>query len=190
LTAYWLWAVTDARLFQSGMEQRLEQIAAGGRARWAHDGAAGARREATGSGLVGRIDIPRVGLSAIIVEGTDGRALRRGVGHVEGTAFPGERGNIGLAGHRDTYFRKLRGVAPGDRIRLWTPDGVFDYEVDSTLVVDPRRGDLLDDAGRDSATLTLVTCYPFRWVGPAPERLVVVAHEQPEHPERPERPPD
>jgi sortase A len=102
-------------------------------------------------------------------------ALRRGVGHVERTAHPGERGNVGLAGHRDTYFRKLRDVAAGDLVRITTPDGSYDYQVDSILVVDPDRGDLLRD--RERAELTLVTCYPFAWVGPAPRRLVVRARQ-------------
>ena len=135
--------------------------------------AVAARREAQSSGLVGRIEIPRVGLSAVIVEGTTASALRRGVGHVENTAFPGEAGNVALAGHRDTYFRKLREVSLGDGIRLTTPDGVFAYQVVSATVVPPERGDLVGAASQ--SVLTLVTCYPFEWIGPAPSRFVVRA---------------
>ena len=136
--------------------------------------AAGTRREAQSSGLVGRIEIERVGLSAIVVEGTTATALRRGVGHVSGTAYPGEAGNVALAGHRDSFFRLLSQVESGDRITLTTPDGCFAYLVDSVLVVGPRRGDLL--RGNHEPRLTLVTCYPFYYVGPAPRRFVVVAH--------------
>ena len=78
-----------------------------------------------------------------------------------------------MAGHRDTYFRKLHGIAPGDTVRLTTPDGAFTYEVDSVLIVSPTRGDLLRPDRR--VGLTLVTCYPFHYVGPAPNRFVVLA---------------
>ncbi|HET9328757.1 MAG TPA: class D sortase [Candidatus Eisenbacteria bacterium] len=133
------------------------------------------RREASASGLIGRIEIERLGVSVLVVEGTSSKALRRGVGHVEGTAYPGERGNVGLAGHRDSYFRPLRKIVAGDRIGLRTPDGHFVYEVDTTLIVSPKRGDLLRTG--DDSRLTLVTCYPFYYIGPAPRRFVVVARE-------------
>ena len=101
------------------------------------------------------------------------RTLGSGVGHVASTAFPGERGNVGLAGHRDTYFRALAKTKQGDRIVLRTPDGAFRYVVESVLIVPPKRGDLL--ARGHDARLTLVTCYPFHYVGPAPKRFVVQA---------------
>jgi len=131
------------------------------------------RREAGQTGMVGRLEVERIGLSVMMVEGITNHMLRRGVGHVPATAFPGERGNVGIAGHRDTYFRKLEGVVRGDRVRLVTPDGSFTYEVDSVMVVPPDRGDLLDPTS--TPMLTLVTCYPFRWVGSAPKRFVVQA---------------
>src|SRR5262249_36173363 len=89
------------------------------------------------------------------------------------TPYPGEPGNVVLAGHRDTYFRDLKDVVTGDLIRITTPDGDYDYQVDSILVVEPDRGDLLGDTGQPS--LTLVTCYPFYWVGPAPQRFIIRA---------------
>ena len=111
----------------------------------------------------------------MVVEGTTDRALLHGIGHLEHTAFPGEAGNVTLAGHRDTYFRRLKGVTRGDTIRVSTPDGSFAYHVDSVLVVKPDRTDLLDPT--PSPVLTLVTCYPFHWIGPAPDRFIVRASE-------------
>src|SRR5262249_41741360 len=135
--------------------------------------ASATRHEAHRSGLIGTLEIPTIDLSVAIVEGTGDRQLRRGVGHVTDTAFPGEASNVGLAAHRDTYFRKLGDVKKGDRIIVHTPDGRFDYRVVSTQVVMPTRGDLLDPTKR--GMLTLVTCYPFYYVGPAPKRFVIRA---------------
>lgn len=130
-------------------------------------------RTASDEDLIGRIEIPSLGLTALVLEGTGERTLSRGVGHVERTALPGERGNVGLAAHRDTYFGKLGEVSTGDLITIRTYEGTYTYQVDSTLIVTPERGDLLDPL--EHSTLTLVTCYPFHWVGPAPKRFVVRA---------------
>ena len=175
LLGFWLWVAIDSRNFQHDLARRLAQL---GPERFAPTAplAAATRHEARTSGLVGRIEIPRLGLSAMVVEGTSDRALLHGVGHLEHTAFPGEHGNVTLAGHRDTYFRKLRAVARGDRIRLRTPDGVFVYQVDSVLIVKPTRTDLL--APTRNPTLTLVTCYPFHWIGPAPDRFIIRASQE------------
>jgi len=167
LTATWLAVTLESRAFQASLSRQLDALRGSGST---PAFAAAARREARASGLIGRIEIPRLSLSAMVVEGTSGRALRHGVGHVEHTAFPGEPGNVALAAHRDTYFRDLRDVTMGDLIRVTTPDGSYAYRVDSILVVDPDRGDLLEDTG--GSNLTLVTCYPFYWVGPAPRRFV------------------
>ena len=128
-----------------------------------------------GSEVLGRIEVPACGIAAVIVDGIDGKSLRRGVGHIPGTARPGERGNIGLAAHRDTFFRGLRHIALGDTISIMTSLGSNRYRVDWTCIVDPERVELLS-AGDDSA-LTLVTCYPFGWIGPAPRRFVVRARQ-------------
>ena len=133
------------------------------------------RREVRATGAVGRIEIPRLGLSAPIAEGTTERTLSRAVGHAPRTSFPGERGNVGLAAHRTTHFKKLEGIAKGDWIRLRTPDGEFTYEVQSILIVKPERGDLLDPTPENM--LTLVTCYPFRYAGHAPKRFIVRARQ-------------
>jgi len=173
LVACWLWAAADGIAFRVAFGRRLEALVRPARSRSLVAVARASRDEAAASGLIGRIEIPRLGLSELVIEGTSGRALRRGVGHVAATAFPGERGNVGLAGHRDSHFARLQGATPGDLIRIETPDGVFSYRVESIRIVDPDRGDLLAPTGRPR--LTLVTCYPFHWVGPAPRRFVVVA---------------
>ena len=124
---------------------------------------------------LGRIEIPRLGVSAIIRTGTDARTLRLAVGHIPGTAFPGEDGNVGLAGHRDTFFRRLRDIQSEDEIRVATPGGVYRYRVERTHVVDPEDVWVLDAS--PSPSLTLVTCYPFSYVGSAPQRFIVRAEQ-------------
>jgi sortase A len=126
---------------------------------------------------LGRIEIARIGLTAMIMEGTDGRTLRRAVGHVRGTPMPGNQGNVAIAGHRDTFFRPLRNVQQDDEITLTTLDGSYRYLVDSTQVVSPEDTQVLDNSG--DTILTLVTCYPFYFVGPAPKRFIVRAHRIP-----------
>ena len=123
--------------------------------------------------LIGRIEAPHLELSAIVLAGLEPRLLRRAVGHVPGTALPGDGGNVAVAGHRDLHFGPLRDVATGDEITFTTPTGVHRYRVTATEVVDPHETRILADRGRDE--LTLVTCYPFHYIGPAPQRFVVHA---------------
>ena len=125
--------------------------------------------------LVGRMEIPRIGLGAVIWEGIDDDTLERGVGHVPGTAAPGEAGNIGVAGHRDTFFRPLRKIRLKDRIQLDTRHGSYQYLVESIEVVEPEDIRVLDASERP--VLTLVTCYPFSLVGRAPKRFIVRARQ-------------
>jgi len=124
-------------------------------------------------GLIGRIDILRLGVSVIVVEGTAHKTFRRAAGHIPGTAFPGQRGNIGIAGHRDTFFRPLRNIQQDDLITLMTPRGQYDYRVVSTRIVQPEDVAVLDSDGNE--VLTLVTCYPFYFLGSAPQRFIVRA---------------
>ena len=124
-------------------------------------------------GLIGRIEIRQLGLSAIVIEGTSWATLQRAVGHIAGTALPGAPGNVGISGHRDTFFRPLRNIHPNDIIKLTTLTGEFNYRVVSTRIVDPAEVSVLKSGVNES--LTLVTCYPFYFVGPAPERFVVRA---------------
>jgi sortase A len=126
-------------------------------------------------GLIGRIEIPRVLLSAIVVEGVDKTDLRRAVGHIPGTALPGQPGNVGLSGHRDTFFRSLKDVRIKDEVQLSTLQGNFKYEVESLRVVEPENVGVLASSGEK--VLTLVTCYPFYFVGPAPQRWIVRARQ-------------
>jgi sortase A len=123
--------------------------------------------------LVGRIEIPRLNLAAVVFEGTSDDTLARGVGHLKGSAAPGERGNLVLAGHRDTFFRDLRGIREGDEVNIQAPEGEFQYRVESTAVVHPDQTEVLRPGG--GATLTLITCYPFSYIGNAPERFIVRA---------------
>jgi sortase A len=125
------------------------------------------------SAIIGRLEIPRLRLRVMVREGADERTLHRAVGHIPGTALPGRKGNIALAGHRDTFFRELRNIKENDAIDLQTENGTYRYTVESTEIVGPRDVGVLAAAG--SPTLTLVTCYPFYYVGSAPKRFVVRA---------------
>ena len=123
--------------------------------------------------VLGRIEIPRLGLTVAILEGTAPQTLKLGVGHIEGTAFPGASGNIGIAGHRDTYFRALQGIRDKDEIQIQTANGLSRYEVDSLQIVAPSDVGVLAPTAESS--ITLVTCYPFHFIGSAPERFIVRA---------------
>ena len=123
--------------------------------------------------IVGRVAIPRVGVSAMVREGDDAMTLRRAVGHIPGTALPGAKGNAALAGHRDTFFRGLRNIRNGDEIVVSTPGGDAHYVVKSTRIVDPSEVSVL--APTQGSVLTLVTCYPFNYLGAAPRRFIVHA---------------
>jgi sortase A len=125
--------------------------------------------------LLGRLDIPRLGLSVAVLQGTRSRMLRLGTGHIEGTPLPGEAGNSGIAGHRDTFFRGLKDIRKNDEIQFQAATGLIRYEVDWVKVVAPD--DLSVLAPSTESALTLVTCYPFYFVGPAPKRFVVRAHK-------------
>ena len=130
--------------------------------------------------VLGRLEIPTLGVSTIVREGEDARTLQLAVGHIAGTALPGAAGNMGLAGHRDTFFRRLREIDPGDVIRLVAVEGTYTYVVDSTQIVDPDDLWVLDPTPEPS--LTLVTCYPFTYLGTAPERFIVRARLVPNAP--------
>jgi sortase A len=121
------------------------------------------------------MEVPRLGLKAIFVQGDSPRILRRAVGHIPETALPGELGNVVLTGHRDTFFRALRNIQLGDEIKIKTLDGEFEYQVKSTEVVLPRDVQVLQPSGEN--TLTLVTCFPFYYVGAAPKRFIVRARQ-------------
>jgi len=132
-----------------------------------------AEAPAAEDGFIGFIEIPRLGVSAVLAEGTGDGTLRKAVGHIAGTPLPGEAGNVGIAGHRDTFFRPLRNIRSNDIVVLVTLRGRYRYRVVSTKVVAPDAVGVL--APSSGETLTLVTCYPFYFVGPAPERFIIRA---------------
>jgi len=127
------------------------------------------------SGVLGRIEIPRLGISAIVAEGFDTGTLEHAVGHFPSSALPGSDGNCALAGHRDSFFRGLGGVRENDVIRLVTLRGTYTYRVEWIEVVAPQRVDVLNPT--TDRSLTLVTCYPFAFVGHAPQRFIVRARQ-------------
>ena len=125
--------------------------------------------------VVGRLSIPRLNLSVMVFEGDDAGILKRGAGHIPATSLPRENGNLGIAAHRDTYFRPLRLIRPNDVIEFSTPEGVLRYAATDIEIVRPSDIQLLRKApGRD---LTLVTCYPFYYLGSAPKRWIVHAKQ-------------
>ncbi len=124
--------------------------------------------------VIGLLEIPTIGISVPVTAGVESSSLLRGVGHIEGTAFPGGLGTIGLAGHRDTYLRPLRRIQNGMLIHISDRSGTYHYQVDSTEIVMPDQVTVL--AIRDRPELTLVTCYPFDYIGAAPKRFIVHAH--------------
>lgn len=125
--------------------------------------------------FLARLEIPSLELTSLVVDGVDDVTLRRAVGRIPSSSRPGEPGNVALAGHRDTDFRALQHLKKGDRIDLATSEGRFGYEVDWIRIVAPERVDVL--APESTPTLTLVTCYPFHYIGRAPLRYVVRARE-------------
>jgi sortase A len=125
--------------------------------------------------VIGEIQVPRLGLDAIVIQGDSAENLRRAVAHLPKSALPGESGNIALAGHRDTFFRPLRDIRLGDEIRFKTYARSFDYVVESIEVVEPRDMSVLESSSGHE--LTLLTCFPVYYIGPAPRRLVVRARE-------------
>ena len=179
LLGYCGFAMADAWIFQQRESHVLQRLLESG-----HQASAGSLRLSSStatpgppavaaSGLIGRIEIPRLGLSAIVIEGTSATTLRRAVGHISGTALPGQPGNVGISGHRDTFFRPLRNIRQNDIITLTTLGGEYRYRVVSTKVVSPYDVAVLDSSANE--ILTLITCYPFYFVGSAPDRFMVRA---------------
>lgn len=125
------------------------------------------------SAPIGRLEISRIGLSVVVAEGDDENTLRVAVGHLPDTPLPWQEGNSALAGHRDSFFRPLRRIEVGDDIRLATRQGTLRYRVTRHTVVDPDDLWVLEPS--PAAALTLITCYPFDYVGSAPRRFIVHA---------------
>ena len=125
------------------------------------------------SPALGILRIPRINVEVPILEGTDDLSLNRGVGHVAGTPNPGENGNVAIAGHRDGFFRGLKDVVLGDKIEMVTPQRTETYVIDRITIVEPSDVSVLQP--RANSSLTLITCYPFYFIGSAPQRYIVQA---------------
>jgi sortase A len=169
---YYTYVSAETYLYQAYENRELNAILASAPARTGASAAATRVRPANGE-IIGRVEIPRLDVSVVVRAGSDARTLQLAVGHIPGTALPGEAGNVGLAGHRDTFFRRLKDIRPDDEIHVETPSGTFIYRVERTVVVEPQDVWVLDQT--DSSLLTLVTCYPFTYVGSAPQRFIVRA---------------
>jgi sortase A len=154
----------DSKAYQAVEKEKFTQTAVTHRA--------GVLREGD---VIGEIQVPRLGLDAMVVQGESASNLRRAVGHISNSPLPGEWGNVALAGHRDTFFRPLRDVRAGDEIRFRTPKETFNYRVELIEIVGPKDTKVLaPSSGRD---LTLITCFPFSFLGRAPGRFIVRARE-------------
>jgi len=196
--AVWAWSVGHEAIYEDWSNWSFDRQAARKSASWKDyvqdrwhkaTGSQPAPEESTGTApsnpeppypldnaLIGRLSIPRLNVRAVVREGTEAGILSVALGHVAGTALPGQVGNVAVAGHRDTLFRGLRNVRVGDRIEFETQDkGRFLYEVENTSIVSPTQVSVLT-AGLHPE-LTLVTCYPFNYVGSAPYRFIVKARQ-------------
>ncbi|HLH02117.1 MAG TPA: class D sortase [Bryobacteraceae bacterium] len=200
---YYAYAVADEYVYQNYENWTFDQQLAGGthvtfldylraKAGLTNDGtlkvegpavagSSAAPHPALGETL-GRVSISRLNLSAIVREGVDSGTLKTAVGHVPSTALPGQRGNFAIAAHRDTLFRALKDIRVGDVVTVQTSAGSYDYQVAGTKIVKPSDVSVLRSDGggfvtTDSNThlLTMITCYPFYYVGSAPKRFIVEA---------------
>jgi sortase A len=143
-----LWGATRMKAYKQGLQESSESV-------------------------LGVLRIPKIGLEAPLFEGTDRLVLNHGLGRIAGTSRPGDSGNIGIAGHRDGFFRELKDVSAGDAIELLTQKGTSTYIVDKIQIVSPNQVEVLGPT--PVASLTLVTCYPFYFIGSAPQRYIVTA---------------
>jgi len=165
------WVTAQEKSFQARERASLERVVA----QSVRPAAPRAPAPAASPNHVGKLEIPRVKLSAMVVEGDDDETLKKAVGHLPDTPLPWQPGNSALAGHRDTFFRPLKDVRVGDEILLTTAHGSLRYRIDRTVVVDPTDLSVLEPSAKP--TLTLVTCFPFYYVGHAPRRFIVQASQ-------------
>jgi LPXTG-site transpeptidase (sortase) family protein len=140
--------------------------------------------EAEDGSPIGLIEIPRLGLSSVVLEGDDTAALLLGVGHLADTPLPWHGGNTVFAAHRDTFFRPLAHIRKGDVIKFSTANAAFEYVVKELKVVEPTAVEVLEPTS--AATLTLITCFPFDYIGLAPQRFIVRAERRSSSPLEPE----
>jgi sortase A len=171
LLGYGCGVTADAWLFQRKLNGEFQRSFE--ERRPASSKVAGRAISVTSAGPIGRLEIERLGISVMVMEGAADKTLRRAAGHISGTALPGEAGNMGISAHRDTFFRPLRNIRRNDIITIQTILGSYRYRVVSTRIVSPQDVSVL--ASGATEVLTLVTCYPFYFVGAAPDRFIVRA---------------
>jgi len=169
--AFYSYSWVDARVYQALQNHFYSSVAAVSNCATEKNDL---NDETTGSSI-GRIDIPRLELSVVVLEGDDALTLRRGAGHIPGTGWLGQTGNMAIAGHRNTFFSGLRDIRKNDVIRITTAHRFYVYTVESIKVVGADDVKVLD--GTQEPTLTLITCFPFSYIGPAPNRFVVHARQ-------------
>lgn len=169
---YCAFVVVDTWMFQKEERRQFETLLA--------DRTFAPSPPAAADGAIGILEVPRLGVSVMVIEGVDKTTLRRAAGHIPGTALPGKPGNVGISAHRDTFFRPLRNIRKNDVITMTTRLGEYRYSVVSTRIVSPNDVGVLDQGGDE--ILTLVTCYPFYFVGSAPNRFIVRAQRAGEQP--------
>jgi sortase A len=168
---YYIWVNAESVVYQAYQEWKFD--------RTLHapvvnaPGGAESRTPHAADEVIGRLEIPRLNIRAIVREGAGEDTLHHAVGHVPSTAFPGDIGNVGFAAHRDTFFRPLRNIRKNDRIIVSTLSGTYQYLVQTTQIVNPDDVSVLKASA--SKELTLVTCYPFYYIGSAPHRFIVHA---------------
>jgi len=172
LLAWVGWVIIQGRFYQASVTEYLKE-----QRKLPQRPAGPIEAELVEGQTLGRMDIPMLGLSVAIFQGTKSKTLRIGAGHIEGTAIPGEAGNSGIAAHRDTFFRPLENIRTNDEIQIETARGFSHYQVDSIKIVAPDNIEVL--APTTESGVTLVTCYPFYFVGAAPKRFIVHAHKTP-----------
>ena len=185
--AYYLYSASNQYVYQSYQSWALDQQIRERK----KPGSALVNKTARGESL-GRIEIPRLNVRSMVREGVDAETLSISAGHVPSTAFPDRAGNFVIAAHRDTLFRAIRNVRRGDLIAFESPRATYKYEVEATKIVDPSDVSVLEPDGggimppphRVATTrldsghlLTLITCYPFYFIGPAPKRFIVEARQ-------------
>ena len=162
----WGFFTVQARIEQAALKEELYMPRPAHTSATSGMSATVAKHKLKEGDLFGRLEVPRLNFSVMVMEGIGDRTLRVGAGHIPGT-------EMGFAAHRDSFFRPLKDLKLDDTIRLTTPDGVSDYRVVSTKIVPPTETSVLDKASGN--TLVLVTCYPFYYIGPAPKRFIVEA---------------
>ena len=174
----WIWSHAGAVIYQGWLDREFDRERQGalvGESSTKGPEAIEAPGALSDNSPVGRLVIPRLHVRAMVREGVGEDTLSLALGHIPETALPGEKGNVGIAGHRDTLFRSLRNIRKNDLIVFETRNGTYEYRVEGMQIVKPAQVSVLKASGGHE--LTLVTCYPFYYIGSAPDRFIVKARQ-------------